>query len=242
MNTLNHIAIIMDGNGRWAKHRNLPRTMGHKRGVEKVREIAIYANKLGIKCLTLYAFSTENWKRSEEEVSALMLIMKAYVDSFSRRVDTHNIKIKILGDLNTKVSPALRKSINNAVEKTKDNTGLTLNIAFNYGGRPEIVNAMKHIAQDVKDGKLDIDNITEETISDNLYTAGMPDPDLMIRPGGELRISNFLPWQLVYSEFCFPEEYWPAFGEQELMKAIEVYQKRNRRFGGRPEEKQDNVG
>ncbi len=243
MNNLpQHIAIIMDGNRRWAKQRGLSTKEGHKAGSKNLENIASFCNKLGIKYLTVYAFSTENWKRSPEEVAALMLIMKANLDAFSRRVDTENIRIKVLGDLENKVSPALRKSIQKAVEKTKNNTGLTLNIAFNYGGRPELVNAMKNIALKVKNGELDIDKIDENTISNHLYTAGMPDPDLMIRTSNELRTSNFLPWQLVYTEFYFPETHWPAFGEEDLLKAIEVYQSRNRRFGGRPEEKQDKVG
>ncbi len=236
-----HIAIIMDGNRRWAKSKGLTTKEGHKAGAKNLENIALICNKIGIKYLTVYAFSTENWKRSEEEVSALMLIMKAYLDSFSRRVNNENIRIKILGDI-TRLSPSLQRSIKNVIEKTKDNTGLTLNIAFNYGGRPELVTAMKKIAEQVKDGKIDIDEINEETISQNLYTAGMPDPDLMIRTSKELRTSNFLPWQLVYTEFYFPDVHWPAFDEEELMKAIEVYQSRNRRFGGRPGEKKEKVG
>lgn len=244
MNNLpKHIAIIMDGNRRWAKDRGLSTKEGHKAGSKNLENIASFCNKLGIKYLTVYAFSTENWKRSSEEVATLMLIMKANLDAFSRRVDTENIRIKVLGDLENKVSPALRKSIEKAVEKTKDNTGLTLNIAFNYGGRLELVNAMKNIAKKVKAGELDIDTINEDTISNHLYTAGMPEPDLMIRTSKELRLSNFLPWQLVYTEFYFPDIHWPAFDQNELMKAIEVYQSRNRRFGGRPDEKkQDKAG
>lgn len=247
MNNLpEHIAIIMDGNRRWAKQRGLSTKEGHKAGSKNLENIASFCNKLGIKYLTVYAFSTENWKRSAEEVAALMLIMKANLDAFSRRVDTENIRIKVLGDLENKVSLSLRKSIENAIEKTKNNTGLTLNIAFNYGGRLELVNAMKSIAQKVKNGELDIDKINEDTISNNLYTAGMPDPDLMIRTSKELRLSGFLPWQLVYTEFYFPDIHWPAFDENELMKAIEVYQSRNRRFGGRPDEnpneKQEKLG
>lgn len=170
-----------------------------------------------------------------------MLIMKAYLDSFARKVDTHNIKIKILGDI-TRVSTSLQKSIKNVIEKTKNNTGLTLNIAFNYGGRPELVHAMKNIAFKVKNGEINPEDIDENLVSDYLYTAGMPDPDLMIRTSNELRLSNFLPWQLAYSEFYFPDVHWPAFSEEDLMNAIEVYQKRNRRFGGRPDETQNKVG
>lgn len=247
MNNLpKHIAIIMDGNRRWAKDRGLSTKEGHKAGSKNLENIASFCNKLGIKYLTVYAFSTENWKRSADEVAALMLIMKANMDAFARRVDTENIKIKISGDLENQVSPALRKSIENAVEKTKNNTGLTLNIAFNYGGRLELTNAMKNIARQVKNGELDIEAIDENTISNNLYTAGMPDPDLMIRTSNELRTSNFLPWQLVYTEFYFPDVHWPAFSQDDLLKAIQVYQSRNRRFGGRPDEskneKQDKVG
>lgn len=247
MNNLpEHIAIIMDGNRRWAKDRGLSTKEGHKAGSKNLENIASFCNKIGIKYLTVYAFSTENWKRSAEEVAALMLIMKANLDAFSRRVDTENIRINVIGDLENKVSLSLRKSIERAMEKTKNNTGLTLNIAFNYGGRLELVNAMRSIAQKVKNGELDIDTINEDTISNNLYTAGMPDPDLMIRTSKELRTSGFLPWQLVYTEFYFPDIHWPAFDENELVKAIEVYQSRNRRFGGRPDEnpseKQNKVG
>lgn len=247
MNNLpKHIAIIMDGNRRWAKDRGLTTKEGHKAGSKNLENIASFCNKLGIKYLTVYAFSTENWKRSAEEVAGLMLIMKANLDAFSRRVDTENIRINVIGDLENKLSPSLRKSIEKAMEKTKNNTGLTLNIAFNYGGRPELVNAMKNIATKVKKGELDIETIDENTISNNLYTAGMPDPDLMIRTSKELRTSGFLPWQLVYTEFYFPDVHWPAFDENELVKAIEVYQSRNRRFGGRPDEnpneKQEKLG
>lgn len=247
MNNLpKHIAIIMDGNRRWAKDRGLTTKEGHKAGSKNLEHIASFCNKLGIKYLTVYAFSTENWKRSAEEVAALMLIMKANLDAFSRRVDTENIKINVIGDLENKVSPALRKSIEKAMEKTKNNTGLTLNIAFNYGGRLELVTAMKNIAKKVKSGELDIDTINEDTISNHIYTAGMPDPDLMIRTSKELRTSGFLPWQLTYTEFYFPDIHWPAFDENEMIKAIQVYQNRNRRFGGRPDEnpneKQEKLG
>ena len=242
MNNLpKHIAIIMDGNRRWAKANGLSTKEGHKAGAKNLENIALICNKLGIEYLTVYAFSTENWKRSEEEVSALMLILKAYLDSFAKRASNYNIKINVLGDI-TRLSAALQKSIKNVIEKTKDNTGLILNVAFNYGGRLELVNAMKNIALKVKNGELNVDDINEDTISNHLYTAGMPDPDLMIRTSNELRTSNFLPWQLVYSEFYFPDVHWPAFSEEDLVKAIEVYQSRNSRFGGRPDETKAKVG
>ena len=228
-----HVAIILDGNGRWAKKKGMPRNYGHAQGSKTVERICEEAYRMGIKYLTVYAFSTENWKRSKEEISGLMAIRKVYINSFLKEADKQNIKLKILGDISV-LSKGLQKSINNAVETTKDNTGLTLNIAFNYGGRPEIIRAMKNIALGIKENKIDIEDINEELISNNLYTAGPPDPDLLIRTSRELRTSNFLPWQLVYSEFYFPDKHWPEFGEEDLLEAIRVYQKRNRRFGGRP--------
>ena len=236
-----HIAIIMDGNRRWAKANGLSTKEGHKAGADNLEKITLICNKLGIKYLTVYAFSTENWKRSEEEVSALMIILKNYIDSFTKRANKDNIVVKILGDT-TVLSAGLQKSLKNIIETTKNNTGLTLSIAFNYGGRQELVRATKKIAEQVKNGTLKIEDITEETVSQNLYTAGIPEPDLMIRTSNELRTSNFLPWQLVYTEFYFPDVHWPAFSKDDLLKAIEVYQSRNRRFGGRPDEKQDKVG
>ena len=228
-----HIAMIMDGNRRWAKLRGLETRDGHKAGADNLENIAKFCNKIGIEYLTVYAFSTENWKRSKEEISGLMAILRVYINSFLKEADKENIRLKILGDIST-LSKGLQKSINRAVEITKNNTGLTLNIAFNYGGRPELVKAMKNIAQEIKENKIDIEDINEELISNNLYTAGQPDPDLLIRTSKELRTSNFLPWQLVYSEFYFPDKHWPEFGEEDLLEAIRVYQKRNRRFGGRP--------
>ena len=228
-----HIAMIMDGNRRWAKTRGLQTRDGHKAGADNLENMAKFCNKIGIKYLTVYAFSTENWKRSKEEISGLMAILKVYINSFLKETDKQNIRIKILGDISG-LSKGLQKSINKAVEVTKDNTGLTLNIAFNYGGRPELVRAMKNIALEIKENKIDVDDINEELISNYLYTAGQPDPDLLIRTSRELRTSNFLPWQLVYSEFYFPDKHWPEFGEEDLLEAIRVYQKRNRRFGGRP--------
>lgn len=230
-----HIAIIMDGNRRWAKKNGLDTKAGHKAGAKNLELIAKFCNKIGIKYLTVYAFSTENWKRSKAEVSALMLILKAYLDSFNRKKDSGEIKLKVLGDTSI-LSEGLQKSIKTTLEKTKNNKGLVLNVAFNYGGRPELIYAIKNIAQKIKSGELEIEDINEELVSDNLYTKGQPDPDLFIRTSGELRISNFLPWQLVYSEFYFPDKHWPEFGEEDLLNSIREYQKRNRRFGGRPKE------
>ena len=231
-----HIAIIMDGNRRWAKARGLATRDGHKAGADALENISKFCNEIGIQYLTVYAFSTENWKRSKEEVSALMAILRVYVDSFLREKNKQNIRIKLLGDISG-LSKGLQKSINKAVEASKNNTGLTLNIAFNYGGRPELIRAMKNIVKEVKENKIDIDDINEELISNHLYTAGQPDPDLLIRTSREFRTSNFLPWQLVYTEFYFPDKNWPEFGKEDLLEAIRVYQKRNRRFGGRPEPK-----
>ena len=225
-----HIAIIMDGNRRWAKSHNLPVKFGHKEGAKTLEKMVRYANKIGLAYLTVYAFSTENWKRAEEEVGALMLLLQNYLDDFSKKADTENIKIVILGDV-SQLSSAMQKSIANAVERTKDNTGVQFNIAFNYGGRNEILKAVREIAQEVKEDKIEVETITEDTIASHLYTAHMPDPDLLIRTSGELRTSNFLPWQLVYSEFIFLDKHWPDFSEDDLDKAIEVYEKRNRKFG-----------
>ena len=227
-----HIALILDGNRRWAKAHKLPIKLGHKKGAETLEKIVKYANKIGIKYITAYAFSTENWKRSEEEVSALMALLRYYLDDYSERADMENIKVTIIGEkegLNSK----LQASINRVMKKTENNTGVNFIICLNYGGRLEITRAVQKIAQEVKDGKIDISEINEDTISNHLYTANIPDPDLMIRTSGELRTSNFLPWQLVYSEFLFVDKYWPDFNEDDLDEAIKVYQKRNRKFGAK---------
>ena len=225
-----HIAIIMDGNRRWAKAQGKSASYGHKEGAKTLEKIVRYANKIGLEYITVYAFSTENWKRAEEEVKALMMLLQSYLDDYSKRADTENIRVKVLGDISA-LTPGMQKSINKCMERTKDNTGVTFNIALNYGGRDEIIKAIKEIAKEVKDGKIDIEDITEEMVSNNLYTKDEPDPDLMIRTSGELRLSNFLPWQLVYSEFLFIDKNWPDFTEEDLDKAIEEYQKRTRKFG-----------
>ena len=225
-----HIAIIMDGNRRWAREHGLEVKQGHKEGAKTLEKIVRYAKKIGIKYVTVYAFSTENWKRTEDEVGALMLLLQSYLDEYSKRADTENTKIQILGDISA-LSEGLQKSINKCMERTKNNTGITFNIALNYGGRDEIVKAVRKIADKVKNNEIEVDDITEDVISNELYTAGQPDPDLLIRTSGELRTSNFLPWQIVYSEFVFVEKNWPAFEEEDLDKAIEEYQRRTRKFG-----------
>ena len=225
-----HIAIIMDGNRRWARKRGLDPKLGHKAGAKTLEKIVRYANKIGLAYITVYAFSTENWKRTEDEVGALMLLLQNYLDEYSRRADTENIKVKVLGDISA-LPEGMQKSIKNCMERTKENTGVKFNIALNYGGRDEILKAVKKIAQDVKENKIKINEITEETIANSLYTAGQPDPDLLIRTSGELRTSNFLPWQIVYSEFVFTDKNWPDFEEKDLDEAIEIYQRRNRKFG-----------
>ena len=225
-----HIAIIMDGNRRWAKAQGKPASFGHKAGAKTLEKIVRYANKIGLEYITVYAFSTENWKRTEEEVKALMMLLQSYLDDYSKRADTENIRVKILGDISA-LAPGMQKSIYNCMERTKDNTGVTFNIALNYGGRDELLKAVKNIAQEVKEGKIDIQDISEEMVSNNLYTKGEPDPDLLIRTSGELRLSNFLPWQLVYSEFLFIEKNWPDFTEEDLDNAIVEYEKRTRKFG-----------
>lgn len=227
-----HIAIIMDGNRRWAKNKGIPVKLGHKEGAKTLENIVRYANKIGIKYITVYAFSTENWKRTEEEVSALMNLMQNYLDEYSKRADSENIKVKILGSRQG-LSEKMKDSIKRCMERTKENTGITFNIALNYGGRDEIVRAVKNIAEKIKNKEMNIEEISEQTISDNLYTKNQPDPDLLIRTSGELRLSNFLPWQLVYSEFVFVEKNWPDFNEKDLDQAIEIYQKRNRKFGAK---------
>ena len=225
-----HIAIIMDGNRRWAKSKGMPASYGHKEGAKTLEKIVRYCNKLGLEYITVYAFSTENWKRAEEEVNSLMMLLQNYLDVYSKRADTENTRIKILGDI-SKLSEGMQKSINKCIERTKNNTGITFNIALNYGGRDEIVKAIKNISEKAKKGEIQIEDITEELVSDSLYTKGNPDPDLLIRTSGEMRLSNFLPWQLVYTEFLFVEKNWPDFSEEDIDNAIIEYQKRTRKFG-----------
>lgn len=225
-----HIAIIMDGNRRWARAQGKPASFGHKEGAKTLEKIVRYANKIGLRYITVYAFSTENWKRAEEEVKSLMMLLQTYLDDYSKRADTENIRVKILGDISA-LSEGMQKSINKCMERTKDNTGVTFNIALNYGGRDELIKAIKQISKDVKEERIKLEDITEELVSNNLYTKGQPDPDLLIRTSGELRLSNFLPWQLVYSEFLFIDKNWPDFSEEDLDDAILEYQKRTRKFG-----------
>ena len=227
-----HIAIIMDGNRRWAKEKGIDTRLGHKAGAETLEKIAAFANEIGLKYMTVYAFSTENWKRTKEEVGALMILLRTYLDKFLNKESLRNIKIRVLGDIEN-LDKSLRESIEKIVEKSKNNTGLTLNIAFNYGGRAEITRAIKNISQKVKNNELKVENINEEIVSNNLYASGEADPDLLIIPGGELRISNFLLWQLAYTEFLFIDKYWPDFSEEDLLEAIKTFENRNRKFGGK---------
>lgn len=226
-----HIGIIMDGNRRWATAQGKKAGFGHKAGAKTLEDIVRYANKIGLKYITVYAFSTENWKRAEEEINGLMILFKTYLDDYAKRADTENIKVNILGDI-TAFNEDLQKSMKKCMERTKDNTGVVFSIALNYGGRAELVRAMKNIALEVKEGSIDIDDINEQVISNYLYTKGIPDPDLIIRTSNELRLSGFLMWQSVYSELYFIDINWPDFNEEQLDKAILEYQRRNRRFGG----------
>lgn len=230
-----HVAMIMDGNGRWAKSKNMPRSLGHRAGVEALRNIIQMTSDLGIKYLSLYAFSTENWARPNEEVSVLMSLLVEFLAKEIDELNEKNVKIVILGDI-TKFPQAVRKQVEYAVDLTKNNTGLQTNIALNYGGRAEIVNAAKQFAIDVKNGK-DIDSLTVQNFNDYLYTKDMPDPDLLIRTSGEMRLSNFLLYQLAYAEFIFPETFWPDFDKEQYKKVLVQYTNRDRRFGGLSKDK-----
>ncbi|NLW22316.1 MAG: isoprenyl transferase [Tissierellia bacterium] len=226
-----HVAIIMDGNGRWAKKRHLPRTAGHQEGMKRVVEIVEVANKLNIEYLSLYAFSTENWKRPKEEIQGIMKILVQYIRMELERIHKNNIKIQVMGDLK-RLPDAPRKEVERAIEKTKNNSKMILNIGLNYGGRDEIVRAVKNILEDIEMGKLKKEDIDKELFSQYLYTHNLPDPDLLIRPSGEIRLSNFMLYQVAYTEFYFCDTYWPDFKEEDFYKAILEYQSRNRRFGG----------
>lgn len=226
-----HVAIILDGNGRWAKKRNKPRNFGHVQGSKTVEQIIEDGYNMGIEYITVYAFSTENWKRSTEEVAALMKLLQKYLIDCIERSTKNNMKVRVIGD-KTGLDPKLVKRINELEEATKEATGLKFTIAINYGGRDEIRRAVKKIAQEVDCHLLAPEEITEELISSRLDTAGLPDPDLLIRTSGEERLSNFLPWQLAYTEFYFTDVLWPDFSKEELLKAIRYYNGRERRFGG----------
>ena len=226
-----HIAIIMDGNGRWAKKRGLPRTAGHAAGAETFRKIANYCRTLGVEYLTVYAFSTENWKRSEEEIAGIMKLLKNYLLEAIRDMEKNHVRFHFFGDL-SRLSPELQELCMNAQERSDVFCDVQVNFCLNYGGRDEIVRAAKAFAQDVAEGKRAPDELTEDILSDYLYSAGIPDPELIIRPSGELRTSNFLLWQSAYSEYVFMNILWPDFGPEDLDAAIEEYHRRNRRFGG----------
>lgn len=227
-----HIGIIMDGNGRWAKKRGLPRTAGHAAGAQVFRKITKYCEKIGIHYLTVYAFSTENWSRPKEEVDAIMNLLRQYLKESLKDFQAENIRTRFIGDF-TPLDPDIRQLMREAEESTRGKTGMTLNIALNYGGRPEIVHAARSLAEDVKNGKLRPGDITEERLSERMYTAGQPDPDLILRPSGEYRTSNFLLWQSAYAEYVFMEDIlWPDFTTDDLDRAIAAYSRRSRRFGG----------
>jgi len=225
-----HIAIIMDGNGRWAKGRGLPRAAGHKAGVSTVREMVESCARLGVKFLTLYTFSTENWKRPKDEVSTLMRLMVKSLQSETDDLHSNNIQLNTIGN-NNMLPDLVRKEIEEAVNKTKNNDKMVLNLALSYSGRWELIEAFKNISKQYAEGKITLENIDEELVSNNLTTAGMPDPDLMIRSGGEYRVSNFLLWQIAYSEIYVTDVLWPEFKTDNLLDAISSFQKRERRFG-----------
>lgn len=226
-----HIAIIMDGNGRWAKKRFLPRNFGHQEGMERVIEIVEASLNLGIKHLSLYAFSTENWKRPIEEIEGLMKILVYFIRKELNKLHKGNIKIQIMGDID-KLPKLAKEEVLKAVEKTSNNTKMILNIGLNYGGRDEIIFGIKEFLKDIELGKIELKDLDKDNFSNYLYTKNQPDPDLLIRPSGELRLSNFMLYQLAYSEFYFSDILWPDFTEKQLLLAILDYQKRNRRFGG----------
>lgn len=227
-----HVAIIMDGNGRWAKKRSLPRIMGHRAGADALRRVSRFAGHMGIEYITVYAFSTENWKRSDEEVSGLMSLMLDYLKNAEKELGGDEVRIRVIGDP-TRFSDEIQQQIKRVEAVTKDNKAVTVTLALNYGGRDELVHAVKAIAKEVQNGKTNPDSIDEETVSRHLYTYDMPDPDLVIRTSGELRLSNYLLWQTSYSELYFTDTLWPDFDEKEFTKAIDAYLSRNRRFGGR---------
>ena len=229
-NVPQHVAIILDGNGRWAKKRGMPRNYGHAQGAKNVEVICRAAWNMGIKYLTVYAFSTENWRRPQDEVDALMKLLNQYMKNCQRTAKKNNMRVRVIGD-KSGLSEAIQRDIAQLEEATKTYDGLNFTIALNYGGRDELTRAVKKIARSVKDGEISPEEITEERISAALDTAGLPDPDLMIRTSYELRISNYLLWQLAYSEFYFTEVPWPDFDEEELQKAVEAYRQRDRRFG-----------
>lgn len=228
----NHVAIIMDGNSRWAKSRKLPLKIGHKTGSENVRKISEHCIELGVKYLTIYAFSSENWDRPEEEVSYLMQLMENYLDKETKPLMEKGVKIVISGDL-TKLSASVKSKIKSVEKQTENNTSLVLNVAFSYGSRQEIVHATKNIALAVSEGKITVDAINEDMICNHLYHPEIPDPDLLIRTAGDVRVSNFLLWQLAYSELYFTEVFWPDFKQSHLITAIEQFNQRERRYGKR---------
>ena len=231
MNVPEHIAIILDGNGRWAKSKGMPRTYGHTVGAKNVETICRAAHDLGVKYVTMYAFSTENWSRPDDEVSALMKLLGEYIKTCMKTAKKDNLRVRFIGDL-TKLNDSLRKAIEELTEYSSQFTGLTLTIAINYGSRDEMTRAIRRISSDVKAGNIDVDNIDEKMFSSYLDTKDIPDPDFMIRTSGEQRLSNYLLWQLAYAEFYFTPVPWPEFTPDELKKAIEEYDRRNRRFGG----------
>lgn len=225
-----HVAIIMDGNGRWAKKRALPRVAGHRAGMKTVKEITKTADEIGVEVLTLYAFSTENWKRPADEVEYLMRLPQEYLASELEELIERNVQVRMVG-YEKDLPDYTLKAVIDAREKTRQNTGLILNFALNYGSRAEMIAAVKQIAQEVRDGQIDAEQISEEIFSSHLTTSGLPDPDLLIRTSGELRLSNFMLWQLAYSELWFSDVYWPDFSREHFYEAIKAYQQRNRRYG-----------
>ncbi|WP_018660097.1 isoprenyl transferase [Heyndrickxia acidiproducens] len=233
-----HVAIIMDGNGRWAKKRNLPRIAGHHEGMKVVRKITRLANQLGIKVLTLYAFSTENWKRPKPEVDYLMKLPEKFLSTYLPELKEENVKVQMMG-YKEQIPSHTQRAIDKAIKETEGNNGLILNFALNYGSRDEIMQAVKSILRDVKNGIMDEKELTEEVFNRYLMTNELQDPDLLIRTSGEIRLSNFMLWQLAYTEFVFTDVLWPDFNEEHFMDAIEEYQKRSRRFGGLQSEEQN---
>ena len=233
-----HIAIILDGNGRWAKKRLLPRNMGHMQGAKTVEKICEEASNFGIKYLTVYAFSTENWNRPESEVNALMKLLRNYLEDCIKRANDNDMRVRVIGE-RSRLSEDIRLKIDELEEATKNNTGINFTIAINYGSRDEMIRAMKKMNKDIKDGKLSENDITEATFNSYLDTSELPDPDLIIRTSGEERVSNFLLWQLAYSEFYFTDVLWPDFDRKELEKAIVKYNSRERRFGKTSEQMED---